>query len=64
MPAPIVQLLYTEISKALEDPEVRKNFHTGGVEAQSMPPDQLTAYMRSEYEKWGKVVRDTGATVN
>jgi tripartite-type tricarboxylate transporter receptor subunit TctC len=64
MPAPIVQRLYTEISKALEDPEVRKNFHTGGVEAQSMPPDQLTAYMRAEYEKWGKVVRDTGATVN
>jgi hypothetical protein len=29
-----------------------------------MPPDQLTAYMRAEYEKWGKVVRDTGATVN
>ena len=29
-----------------------------------MRPDELTAYMRTEYEKWGKVVRDTGATVN
>jgi hypothetical protein len=43
---------------------VRASFHTGGVEAVSMPPEQLTAYMRTEYEKWGKVVRDTGATVN
>jgi tripartite-type tricarboxylate transporter receptor subunit TctC len=64
MPAPIVQRLYSEISKALQNPEVRASFHTGGVEAVSMPPEQLTAYMRTEYEKWGKVVRDTGATVN
>jgi tripartite-type tricarboxylate transporter receptor subunit TctC len=64
MPAPIVQRLYAEISKALQDPELRASFRTGGVEAVSMPPDELTAYMRTEYEKWGKVVRETGATVN
>ena len=64
MPAPIVERLYTEIHKALQDPEVRASFRTGGVEAVSMPPQELTAYMRTEYEKWGKVVRDTGATVN
>jgi tripartite-type tricarboxylate transporter receptor subunit TctC len=64
MPAPIVQRLYSEISKALQDPEVRANFRTGGVEAVSMPPEVLTAYMRTEYEKWGRVVRETGATVN
>ena len=58
MPAPIVQRLYAEISKALQDPEVRASFRTGGVDAVSMPPDQLTAYMRAEYEKWGTVVRD------
>jgi tripartite-type tricarboxylate transporter receptor subunit TctC len=64
MPAPIVQRLYAEIAKALQDPELRANFRTGGVEAMSMPPEELNAYMRSEYEKWGRVVRDTGATVN
>ncbi|HEX9396294.1 MAG TPA: tripartite tricarboxylate transporter substrate binding protein [Burkholderiales bacterium] len=64
MPAPIVQRLYAEIAKALQDPELRSNFRTAGVEAQSMPPDELNAYMRSESEKWGRVVRDTGATVN
>jgi tripartite-type tricarboxylate transporter receptor subunit TctC len=30
----------------------------------SMAPEELNAYMRSEYEKWGRVVRATGATVN
>jgi tripartite-type tricarboxylate transporter receptor subunit TctC len=64
MPAEIVQRLNSEIAKALKDPEVQKNFHSGGVEATSMGPQELERFMRAEYEKWGKVVRDTGATVN
>jgi tripartite-type tricarboxylate transporter receptor subunit TctC len=64
MPADIVQRLNTEIAKALRDPEVQKNFHSGGVEATSMGPQELERFMRDEYEKWGKVVKDTGATVN
>ena len=64
MPADIVQKLHTGIAHALQDPAVQNNFRTGGVEAKFMPPKELTAFMRAEYEKWGKVVRDTGATVN
>jgi tripartite-type tricarboxylate transporter receptor subunit TctC len=64
LPAPIVQRLYTEIAKALQDPELVAHLRAAGVEAASMPPEELTAYMRAEYEKWGRVVRDTGATVN
>jgi len=64
MPAPIVQRLYTEISKALRDPELQASFRTGGVEAMSMPPEELEKLMRAEYEKWGRVVKETGATVN
>jgi hypothetical protein len=29
-----------------------------------MGPQELGTFMRAEYDKWGKVVRDTGATVN
>ena len=64
MPADIVQRLNNEIAKALKDPEVQNNFRTGGVDAVWMGPQDLNAFMRAEYEKWGKVVRDTGATVN
>jgi tripartite-type tricarboxylate transporter receptor subunit TctC len=64
MPAAIVQRLYTGIAKALQDPELQNSFRTGGVEAMAMPPGELNAYMRTEYEKWGRVVRETGATVN
>ena len=64
MPAGIVQRLNSEIARALKDPEVQTNFRSGGVDAAWMGPQELTAFMRAEYEKWGKVVRDTGATVN
>jgi tripartite-type tricarboxylate transporter receptor subunit TctC len=64
MPADIVQRLHTEIGKALKDSEVQKNFRSGGVDATLMGPQELERFMVSEHEKWGKVVRETGATVN
>jgi len=64
LPLPIVTRLYNEIAKALQDPEIRKSFRTNGVEPMLMAPDKLTAYMHSENEKWGKIVKETGATVN
>jgi len=64
MPADIVQRLSAEIAKALRDPEVQSNFRSAGVDATSMGTQELNAFMRAEYEKWGRVVRETGATVN
>jgi tripartite-type tricarboxylate transporter receptor subunit TctC len=64
MPADIVQRLNGEIAKALGDAELQANFRAAGVEATSMGPHELSAFMRAEYEKWGRVVRETGATVN
>ena len=64
MPAPVVQRLLTEISRALQDPELQASFRAAGVEAVAMAQPELANYMRAEYVKWGKVVRDTGATVN
>jgi hypothetical protein len=29
-----------------------------------MKPQEFGAFIRAEYEKWGRVVRATGATVN
>jgi tripartite-type tricarboxylate transporter receptor subunit TctC len=63
-PQGIVQRLYLETAKALQDPELLHSLRTNGVEAHPLPPQELAAFMRAEYAKWGKVVRDTGATVN
>jgi len=64
MPKDLVQRLTTEIARALKDPELQAKFRDAGVEADSMSGDELLRYMRSEDAKWGKVVKDTGATVN
>ena len=64
MPAPVVQRLLAEISRALQDPELQASFRAAGVEAVAMAQPELANYMHAEYVKWGKVVRDTGATVN
>jgi len=63
-PSDIVQRVYAETAKALQDAELQQNFRAAGVEASPMSPQELAGFMRGEYEKWGKVVRDTGATVN
>ncbi len=63
-PGEIVQRLYAETAKALQDAELQQSFRAAGVEASPMSPQELAGFMRAEYEKWGKVVRDTGATVN
>jgi tripartite-type tricarboxylate transporter receptor subunit TctC len=63
-PGDIVQRIYAETAKALQDVELQQNFRSAGVEASPMSPQELAGFMRAEYEKWGKVVRDTGATVN
>ena len=63
-PVEIVNRLYTETAKVLQDPEVQQGFRAAGVEATVLAPEPLSAFIRSEHEKWGKVVRETGATVN
>jgi len=64
MPEELVQRLAAEIQRALQDPELQANFRTAGVEAHFMPPQELGAFIGAEYEKWGRVVKQTGATVN
>jgi tripartite-type tricarboxylate transporter receptor subunit TctC len=63
-PAEIVNRLYAETAKALQDPELQQSFRTAGVNATVMSPQEFGSFIRAEYDKWGKVVRATGATVN
>ena len=63
-PSEIVQKLYTETAKVLRTPEVQQAIAPTGVEVSILGPHELPAFMRAEYEKWSKVARDSGATVN
>jgi tripartite-type tricarboxylate transporter receptor subunit TctC len=63
-PNDIVQKLYAETAKVLREPEVQKAVAATGVDVSVIGPAELPAFLRAEVDKWGKVVRDTGATVN
>jgi tripartite-type tricarboxylate transporter receptor subunit TctC len=59
-PKPIVDRLNTEINRIVSSPEVKEKFARQGVEVSLTAPDKFQAYLRSEVERWGKVVRDAG----
>ena len=63
-PAEIVQRLYAEIGKALQDPELLHNLRAAGIAPSLLGPQELGTFVRAEHAKWGRVVRDTGATIN
>ncbi len=56
-PAPIIARLSGEIQKALKQPDVIKRFETIGVEIGGGEPEDFARFIRSEMEKWGRVVR-------
>jgi len=63
-PRDVVARLNASITKILSSAEARKLMASAGVEVATSTPDEFGALLRSELDRWGKVVRETGATVN
>ena len=63
-PPDIVTRLNGEIAKLLRAPDVQQLLASSGVDPTPTTPGEFGAYLKSEFYKWGKVVRDSGATVN
>ena len=63
-PRPIVKRLHFEIVKILSVPEVKERFAREGAEPVGNTPDQFRAIIRSEIEKWRKVVQAIGAKID
>ena len=63
-PREIVQKLNTDITRVLSTPEARKLMASAGVDVATSTPEEFGKLLQSEYDRWGKVVRETGAQVN
>jgi tripartite-type tricarboxylate transporter receptor subunit TctC len=57
----IVARLNAETAKALQSPDLREKLAALGFEIQSGTPQEFTALLKSETEKWAKVVKASGA---
>ena len=56
----IVNRLNQEIVRTLNDVEVKQRFLNVGVEVVASSPDVMTATMKSEMARMGKVIKDAG----
>lgn len=63
-PPEIVAKIHAAVEKALAAPDARKAILDSGVEVSLSTPDELGRLMRSDLERWGKVVKETGAKVD
>jgi tripartite-type tricarboxylate transporter receptor subunit TctC len=63
-PREIVQKINAEITRVLSAPEARKLMSSAGVEVATGTPEEFGALLRAEFDRWGAVVKETGATVN
>jgi tripartite-type tricarboxylate transporter receptor subunit TctC len=63
-PKDIVARLHREVATILQSPESQKRLADLGLEAGGMAPEELTALIRSDIPKLGKVVRESGAKVD
>ncbi len=62
-PRPVVERLAAELTKALELPEVQSRIKGLGGEIQLMSPAQFAEMNRSEFERYGRLVREAGIKV-
>jgi tripartite-type tricarboxylate transporter receptor subunit TctC len=63
-PQPAIEQLHREMVKVLQLAEIRDSFKNQGAEPVGNTPDQFRSIIRTEIEKWRKVVQATGARVD
>ncbi len=61
-PAPIVSKVYQESSKIVAQPDMRARFAQLGLDTVGKSPDKLAAVIKSDIDKWARVIKDAGIT--
>lgn len=64
-PRPIVEKLHAALLATLETPEIRQRFAGGGVNVvTSKVPEDFGTFVGVETMRWGKVAKESGATID
>jgi tripartite-type tricarboxylate transporter receptor subunit TctC len=62
-PAPILAKLHAAAAEALHSPEVKDKLASQGAIAVGNSSDEFQTYVKSEIERWGKVIAATGIRI-
>jgi len=57
-PAPVIARLNAAVNAVLKDPETAKKLIEAGADPAAGTPEELAAFLKSELERWGKVVKE------
>jgi tripartite-type tricarboxylate transporter receptor subunit TctC len=63
-PADVVRTLNTEFNKALREPAVATKLRSDGGEVIGGTPEQFANLIKTEIPRWGRVVKESGATID
>jgi tripartite-type tricarboxylate transporter receptor subunit TctC len=63
LPADIVNRLYTDLRTVMATPKMKESLEALGTDPNIQPPAELGRIVRTESEKWGAVVKASGAKV-
>lgn len=63
-PRRVVEALNAAVRKTLEDPHVREQLLARGAEPVLSTPEELARYVASELERWGRAVKQSGASLD
>ena len=63
-PKPIVDKLNAEIKKALADPDVAANLSAQALDPMYMTPEEFARQLKSDYDKYERVVKLSGARID
>jgi len=61
---PIIDKIHAEVVKILTDPAVREKSERTGNYPVTSTPDQFSAFIRKEADRWGKVMKETAIKVD
>jgi len=59
-PKDIITRLHDEVTRVLQQPEIKERLAGDGVDLVGSTPEEFTRYIQSELTKWAKVARDAG----
>ena len=64
-PRPTVEKIHSALLATMDSPEVKQRFAGGGVDVMtSKTPEDFAAFVAAETARWGKVAKESGATVD